>query len=447
MRAAITILILVSFLAPYAVEQGWIPSATKYLEEIIAACVAGYVLFVGARTRFANVRAEYWLVFGALAIVVMCGVVVNTEPSGPLFAGMRAYLRHLPLFFLPAVFAIDDKTLRRQLLLILAMAFVQAPTTIYQRMTTWSKGHISGDWAIGTLMNSGILSIFLICVACVITGMYLRKRISLKMLILLLLIVLAPTMVNETKATLFLVPIGILTTVIAGARPHQRLRNSLAALFVLSVFMSVFIPVYDYYVKPRWGYGLLDFMTMPGRLEGYLEKDDAAIGAQEAGRVDAIRVPLQDFARDPAKLAFGVGIGNASDSALGDQFYGEYYRRYAMFGQSTAARLILETGVLGLALMLVLLMMMFRDAKAVAARDETLHGALAAGWTGVIAVITCAMVYKEMIPFGTLGFFLFYFSGVIAARRVALRQRARAQAPVPVPRPGLAPGRRPGTAI
>lgn len=447
MRNALTLLILVTFLVPYAAEQGWIPSAVKYLEELTAALIAAYVIFVGARTRFANVRAEYWLVFGALVIVIACGVVVNTEPAGPLFAGMRAYLRHLPLFFLPAVFMIDDRILRRQLVLILLISFLQAPVTIYQRVTMWSKGHISGDWAIGTLMNSGILSIFLICVACVITGMYLRRRISLPTLLIILLIVLAPTMVNETKATLFLVPIGILTTMIAGARPHQRVRNAVAALFVVSVFVSVFIPVYDYYVKPRWGYGLLDFMTMPGRLEGYLEKRRAGIGGEDAGRIDAIVVPLEDFARDPAKLAFGVGIGNASDSALGDEFYGEYYYRYAMFGQSTAARLILETGLLGLALVFLLLFMNFRDAKAVAARDETLHGALAAGWTGVTAVIACSMFYKEMIPYGTLGFFYFYFSGVIATRRVIMRRRARTEAPLPALQPGLVPARRTGAAV
>jgi len=441
MRPVVLLLILVTCLVPYFAEQGWLPAVAKYSEEIIAVIVAMYVVAVGARTQFRNVRSEYWLVFGAIATVMVCGVVINAVAPGPLFAGMRSYLRALPLFFLPAVLAIDDRSLKRQLLLLLAISFLQVPTALYQRTTRWAAGHISGDWAVGTLLNSGILSIFLICVACVLTGFYMRKRLRLAPYLALMLVVLTPTMVNETKATMVLLPIGMLTTVIAGARPRKRLGNALSALLVLAVFTSIFIPVYDYYVKPRWGYGLLDFVTMPGRVEGYLEKRGAAVGVtKEVGRVDAIVVPLKDFSRDPTKLAFGLGIGNASLSKLGKQFTGEYFRRYEPFGQTTAALLILETGILGLTLVFLLHVMIFRDAKVVAARDEGIRGALAAGWTGVMAVLMISMFYKEMIPSGAIAFPFWYFAGLIAAHRMRLRYSVREPLPPDVtgvePRPG-----------
>jgi hypothetical protein len=430
MRSLIVALLLVVCFVPYLAEQGWIPAVAKYLEEGIALVVALYVVVVGARSQFRNVRAEYWFLFAAIVAVMVCGIVINAVGSGPIFAGLRSYLRAVPLFLLPAVFTIEDKVLKRQLLLLLAISFVQVPTAIYQRMTRWAAGHISGDWVIGTVMNSGILTIFLICVACILTGFYMRKRIKLVPYLGLMLIVLTPTMFNETKATLVLLPIGILTTLIAGARPGQRLSNAFSAFLVLAVFTAIFIPVYDYYVKPRWGYGLVDFITMPGRVEGYLEKRGAAIGAvKQVGRVDAVTVPLKEFSSDPPKLAFGLGIGNASDSSLGKQFTGEYFRRYEPFGQSTAAILILETGVLGLALVLLLHLMIFRDAKAVAARDQGLYGAFAAGWTGVMAVMMISLFYKNMTPSGSVAFTFWYFAGVVAARRMRLRDVARAAAP------------------
>lgn len=427
MQLLILLLIVASMSFEYLAKRVGLPGPLNYVPELLAVCVAAYVVVMGARTRFQNVRFEYWVIFGGTLAVILSGIAMNSVASGPVFAGMRTYLRAMPLFFLPAVLAIDDRKLRRQLILILLMSLVQVPLTVYQRIHGRAEGHITGDLAMGTLMSSNHLSVFLICVACVLAGMYLRKRISLMKFVVLVLVVLIPTTVNETKGTIILAPIGLLTTFILGAKPGKRVGNALVALLVISLFGSIFLPVYDYYARQRWGYGLVDFMMMHGRVEGYLSKRDAGIGSQQAGRVDAIVIPVKELARDPPELAFGLGTGNASDSALGLQFTGQYFRRFEPFRQSTAAILILETGLFGLALVYVLYWLIFRDTRYVAERDKSLQGAIAVGWTGVSAVIVIATFYTNTIASPAISMLFWYFSGMLAAQRVRVEhQKARA---------------------
>ena len=206
----------------------------------------------GYRNRFQFVRPIYWLIFGALGLVAVCGAVVNQVEPGPLFAGIRNYLRALPFFFLPAVLAMKERQLRVQLLVILALCALQLPLAWYQRMSM-PPNRATGDFTFGTLMDSGILSVFLICAACVLTGFYLRRRISLRLYIPLLLLILLPTTLNETKATLVLLPIGLMLTFYAGSARGTRLKNMLLSVIVLAGFMAIFIPIYDYFIAAEMG--------------------------------------------------------------------------------------------------------------------------------------------------------------------------------------------------
>ena len=99
---------------------------------------------------------------------------------------------------------------------------------------------------------------------------------------------------------------------------------------------------------------------------------EAGIGTREArvvGRVDAILTSLSEMSKDPTHLAFGLGIGNASDSSLGPNFTGKYFHKFAPFLKSAAALFILEIGLLGLALVLTIDYLIYRDSRAVAETD------------------------------------------------------------------------------
>lgn len=417
MQALILAMIFAVLGCEYLSSIGLLPRILNYSPEILAMVATAVVVIVGVKNRFQFVRPAYWLVFGALALAATCGAVVNLLEAGPLFAGLRGYMRAIPFFFLPAVLAVGDRNVRTQMLLLLLLSAVQLPIAWDQRM---SEIYLTGDSTFGTLMDSGVLTMFMICAACVLTGFYLRKRIRTGLYLLLLLLFLAPTMLNETKVVLLMLPIGLLTTFYAGSAAGTRLKNTVLGLIVLAGFLSIFVPVYDSFMKPRWGYGLLDFMTMEGRLEGYLV-GGASVG-DEAGkgrRFDGTFAAVAELSKDPATMFFGFGIGNASDSALGKQFDGEYYDLFSNLPITSFTYILLEYGILGVGLVLLLHWLIFLDSIRLARQsDGGIASIIAVGWTGVTAIFVIGLLYADIIPSNALSFLYWYFSGLIVAARM-----------------------------
>ena len=216
-------------------------------------------------------RPVYWIVFGALGLVAVCGAVVNLAEPGPLFAGIRTYLRALPFFFLPAVLAIKERQLRVQLLVLLALCALQLPLAWDQRSTMPStnydrRPHVRDPHEFRNFVAVPDLR----CVRA--HGILPSSQNCSATLHPFAVLILLPTTLNETKATLVLLPIGLLVTFYAGSARGTRLKNMLLSVIVLAGFLAIFIPVYDHFITPRWGYGIMEFFTMEGRVERYLTK-------------------------------------------------------------------------------------------------------------------------------------------------------------------------------
>lgn len=430
MNKLILFMILAVTSVDYVTQIDLLPGVAKFLPELLSAIAVLLVVFYGVRNRFQFVRPAYWFIFGAVLVTMVCGAIANSVEAGPLIGGMRRYFRAMPLFLLPAVYAFDDKQIRRQLLLLLALCLPQLPIAFSQRAATAARGGHSGDATVGMLSNSGFLTIFLVCAACILTAAFLRKRIRTAVFIPLFVLVLFPTAINETKATAILLPIGLLMTFLAASEPRARLKNFVLSVGLLAMFGAIFVPIYDYYITQKGGPTILEFYGE--RFEGYMTKD-AAVGTRsvkDVGRVDALVVPLREMARDPSDLAFGLGIGNVGQFTLGKEFTGDYFRKFEPFLKSSASIFLLEIGVLGLLLVMVIYYMIFRDARLVAEADDGVAGALAAGWAGVTAVIAIATFYKATSNSEAITYLFWYFSGVVAAHRVRLAWRS---APAPEP--------------
>lgn len=419
MQAFIISAFVIVLSAGFLVDRGWAPQVLVYLPEIFGVIAAIVVIVAGTRRRFRYVRPVYWLIFGAFVVVIVCGAIGNRLEPGPIFAGLRIYLRALPFFFLPAVLNIEVRQLRVQLLILLALSLLQLPIAAEQRWTTWARGAYSGDFTFGTLMNSGHLSLYLISAASVLAGFFLRKRIAPLKFCALLLLLLIPTMLNETKITLVAVPMALVTCFIVGAKPGEKVKNAYLAVIITTGFFAVFIPVYDYFMKPHWGYGIVDFVLMEGRLEGYLDRG-AQVGQYggESGKLGGFKVAVTEVSRDPVSLVFGYGIGNVSDSALGEQFTGEHFRLYETFLESSAILVVFEFGLAGFALLMFLYWKIFKDCVSVAHNDDGIMGALAIGWAGVVITMLLGVFYDNNHENRALSILFWYLSGTIAAYRM-----------------------------
>ena len=90
-----------------------------------------------------------------------------------------------------------------------AIALVQVPIAVAQRLIAKAAGHGTGDAVFGTMMISGILTVFLVSAICVAAAFTARGRLGWLGFTLFSLTLLLGTAVNETKVTVLLLPLGV----------------------------------------------------------------------------------------------------------------------------------------------------------------------------------------------------------------------------------------------
>jgi len=171
------------------------------------------------------------------------------------------------------------------------------------------------------------------------------------------------------------------------------------------------------------------FLTDKKQMSRYLSKDVAGLGTKkDIRRGDAIKVPLQFLAKDPIHLALGLGVGSIAPSNMGPAFEGRYRPLFHGFLITSFTDFVIEIGILGIGVVLVLYWLIFRDALYVARNDKSRIGAVALGWTGVVVLMALSLVYTVAHEFDSLSYLYWYFSGLVAARRVRLEMHSRLNA-------------------
>jgi hypothetical protein len=424
MQALAYAMIITVLLVEYVYRKLHLPRFVALAPDMLSAIAALVVLTKLPVNRFRDIDARYLIIFGLLLFNFVAGAVLNDLQPGVIVAGVRKYFLAILFFLVPVVVRYDDRSLRKQLLLIAAICLIQFPLAFSQRLVHDAvESDASGDSVYGTLMNSSALSIFLCGVASVVMGLYLRGRLRLRTMVLFLAATLPATMINETKATLLLMPIAFLAPVFLAGSGSFRVTLKRAALsgLLAAAFLAVFIPVYDHYIKERWGYGLIEFFQMEGRVEGYLNRGVEVGSEKKAARIDTIVLPIKSAGADVPRMAFGLGMGNVSDSALGQGFVGEEYVRYGDYVGPNLSLLLWETGILGVALVLWLLYRIFKESL-VARRADGLSGAFAIGWCGVVLLMLASMVYKGTIQSNALSYVFWFYSGLISATAMRVRR-------------------------
>jgi len=439
MQAFTLAMILCVTLADFAVQRFKLPPLLRFLPELFSAIAIVYVLIAGTRDRFRLVAPKYWLVFGSLALICVCGVINNNPGAGPIISAMRFYFRATPFFFLAAVVPMTEKQFKVQLNLLLALCFLQIPVAVAQRWVIMSAERFSGDDVRGTIMDSGMLSMFLICAALILTGFMLKRRIGYWRYALVFLVLLFPTTINETKVTVLFVPFGLFVTLVLGAPRGRRLQYAGFALAVLIVFGAIFVPIYD---RMQQGMAtkidIIDFFTNEKTLDRYLVQQangrGVGIGGRHtAHRAESIIIPMQYMSKDPVMLAFGLGLGNVSPSQSGKNFEGAYYGLFQSLLTISFTFFVFEFGLFGVALIFMLNWLIFVDSLAVSRRDNSMIAAVATGWTGVVALFMVGMFYNNYHFFTSVTFLYWYLSGLICARR----REILLEAPVAQRVPGL----------
>jgi hypothetical protein len=347
--------------------------------------------------------------------------------SGAILAGMRAHLKFIPFFLLPAVFNFSPKQLKVQFVALLSFLLLQAPLSLYQRFVEFAGNMESGDYVRGTATTSSALSILMLGGITAVIALYLRRRIRLPAAVILIGVLFLPTTLNETKATLVLLPLALLAPAVflpSGTRP---LRQIMPILAIGGLAFVAFVGVYDYLIQFHSTAPPISQFVGEGSYVRYLYSGAAEQGANYIGRIDSLQFAADHITRDPFRLLFGYGAGNVSTSFV-SQFDGEYaayYDRYGI-GMTQITTLLWEMGICGLVAYLLLYYIVFCDARLLSKESDE-SAIVGQIWAAVVIIMTLALMYKSVFSMTEIGYLFWFYSGIVASRAVEVRGEIRAR--------------------
>ena len=419
----------VFFLDYLAIKLDVIDRSIALLPDILS-MIAVLIVLVLAGSRDSAIPQKYVVLFLCLIAVMVVGVAINSTTAGSLIVGIRNYLKFLPFFFLPAVFTFTEKQLDSQLKLLLAFVLLQGPLALYQKFIQFGV-RSSGDYISGTLTSGGQIPILLAGAIAILTAFYLRQRMTTARYATFLGLMAVPVMLSESKASIGYIPLAFIVPIFTNYRSASNRKNgkqTLGVLILLAVVGVAFVSTYDYFAqfgRESRRDGLVAFFTS-GDAAGYLNR--GAVDARrinKTGYVDLIILPLVELSDEPFKLFFGLGIGSVSSSALESLAAdkpdtGDYSARVG----SSVSQFLWEVGVLGLLIYLIFFYMIYSDAKRLSRGDGGFNR-LALGWSGVIAVATLALFFRDMFRDGALAYTFWFYSGMVAAAALRMEKSER----------------------
>jgi hypothetical protein len=235
-------------------------------------------------------------------------------------------------------------------------------------------------------------------------------------------ILLLPTTLNETKATLLMLPMALIVPALVMPKGSRAAQRMLPIVMVGGVAMVAFVAVYDYLIQYSSAGEPIGEFVGETSFWRYLYSGAAEQDANYIGRFDSLEFALQGIGRDPLTAALGLGAGNVSPSFLPqfDGEYADYYDRYGV-GMTQITSLLWQVGFVGLAVYLLLYQFVLSDARALA-RGGGEFALLGQIWVGVTVIMIFALIYKSVFSMNEIGYPFWFYSGVVAASAAAERK-------------------------
>lgn len=423
-HALTMLLICVLFSTDYLAEYyAWMPRIVTWAPEMVSALLAPFIV---GRMAFGTLEiAPKYMLWGlAFICLLIVSALIHQVQPGAVFYGIRKYARYIPVFLVPILFPEIRERFRHYLWLLLLLTLLQVPMAWWQ----WATMRIgsSGDAVEGTVTGSGVLTVYLTSSIALLTAFYVKKKISLPTYAVLAVFLTIPTWLNESTATIFLLPVAVAAPIFLAGRLDAR--KMIAIGLIAWGLLAAFFASYAAQYSDRWGEGGLGYVISGGFIDYLYRGADTSAedyGHQtEIGRLDSVLLPFQ-LTDDPVRWLVGVGPGNAS-TVHNDVFKGEFSETAERYGVdfTTASALVWETGLLGLIFSLVFLFMIFRDSRKVAAGYEDWRGGLALGWASVCILIVMSFLYHNLVDHTVFSYLMWLFCGQIVALRTQQSREA-----------------------
>src|SRR5690606_18610827 len=174
---------------------------------------------------------------------------------------------------------------------------------------------------------------------------------------------MVPTMLNETKGTVVMLPVALLAPALFMPPGSRTMRRLVPVLVIGCVALAAFAAAYNLMLRYGDERPIAEFFT-EGDVADYVYTGAADGADRYVGRVDSVLIAARMISEDPFKLAFGFGAGNVSPSSL-PGFGGQYAVYFESKGVTVTqvANFLWEIGVVGLLAHLLLYWFVYRDAR------------------------------------------------------------------------------------
>lgn len=425
MSLLISLLLVSTFVFDYlAIKLGVISKVFTLVPEVFSLMVVLVIVGRSLVLRSWEQPIRYVWFFVAFFLVCMIGIAAEAVDPGPLMNGLRNYFKFLPLLLLPAVYQFSDKQLKIVLGVFAFMVALQVPLAYFQRFVQFADRMHTGDPITGSVTASSALTMVLCLAIALVMALYIHRKIALSMALVLFCFLAAPTAVNETKATILLLPAAVLGPFFLARGVEGKWRKIVPVLGICAFGVVAFATIYNTMIEARWGgTGITEFFAGAG-YEAYLYRGSAQHDfVHNIGRVDSVILPITIMSDNWMQLLFGLGIGNVSQSALPgvEGAYAELAKDQG-FGMTAIGNLIWETGIVGLIVYLAFFVFIWRDARRCAIEDTDSDTSWhCTWWSTCILIYVFGLLYKSVLELNELGYMLFFWSGIIASRYWRLR--------------------------
>jgi hypothetical protein len=343
--------------------------------------LAASILYEGTNRDPHRPAMPAFVVFGLLFFAYAIGMLFVSEVDlAQAFSAVKRYFQYWGLMFILATVAFAPRIVRRWLLFMLALALVQLPLAIYQRIVlmplrlNMPDSVVPVDIIAGTFegsitggANNNVMAFLLIAVIAGLLAAYRESMLRRVTMWMLMAIVAAPLALGETKLVVVLLPAVLLIVYadLVRKRPFAFAAGAIAMLVVLGALFYSYVALQA--TEGREG------MTFEQRMEENLEYNFGSrgyFGGASLNRGNVVPFWWNEHGlKDPAGMVFGHGLG-ASFGAPGSDQMGHIDRKYPGYsvGLTSISALLWDVGLLGTGLFLTMFLAAFVAAGRLTAR-------------------------------------------------------------------------------
>lgn len=414
----ISIFILYVATARFFVEYGMLPGAVKWIVELVSvAFLFVFLVYYAINKKLLGSHVFIYLILFYTANILL-GVIINSVGATEILIGCRYHLKYVSFFLLPLVINPSIKEFKFYGILMLIILVGQLPVSLLQRFVIFS--HLStGDVISGTVGSSGVLSVLLISAIVVLFSLYNQKLIKISKFLFYSLILFIPTTINETKATLLFLPIGIFFPVVIFSNNNiiEIVKKSVLTMIIGGLFIIPFVFLYNHIYGSKFETSIGEMIENEKEGRGYFfygeEKAlDRIDSGYRIGRLDSIMMAFNHIQKDVGQLLFGIGVGRAVNTKIPLISIEESSVKSFYPEMTTVSHILWETGIVGLIIYFFQLFFILIELKKTLGNTGFLS-AISAGWSGVTAIYFITTIYLNVFNSDVINTMFWLFSGII----------------------------------